>query len=340
MVILYFIAVAALAVFSYGYIDPHLSKLFPYVAYYHRQEATIIFFVLLTILFWCYLYFLKHHPKIWVIAVSALLLVFSYPGLSYDIFNYMTTAKVLYTYRENPYVVMPIEIPNEPYLAFTRAANKVALYGPVWLAISAAPHFLGLGNVWATMFAFKAVNAAAYVLFSWLVYRWTKNWTNVVFFALNPLVLIEVLVNGHNDIYMMILAVAALRYKNIFALIASWFIKGATVPLIFVFKKSFRWTYWVLAAVFFILAPLREELYPWYAVWLIAPAAMLPYKQNKFLWQFTVALSFSLELRYLPYLWMGYYEGPGPMLRVLLTAVPVAVFLGWYAWSRKKRYLF
>ena len=41
---------------------------------------------------------------------------------------------------------MPIEIPNEPYLAFTRAANKTALYGPVWILLTAIPHLLGQGD--------------------------------------------------------------------------------------------------------------------------------------------------------------------------------------------------
>lgn len=340
---LYLLALTILTVFSYGYIDPHLSRLLPYVAYYHRPAATIVFFVLLLILFYCYIWFLRNTSKIWVIVVSAVLLVFSYPALTYDLFNYMTTAKVLYTHHENPYVVMPIEIPNEPNLAFTRAANKLALYGPTWLFLSGIPHALGLGNVWATIFAFKAMNALVYLAFCWIIYRWTKNFTNVIFFALNPLVLIEVIMNGHNDIYMMVLALIALRWKNYPAMVASWFIKGATLVLTPLMVVKLSWekilviSYWLLALVFFVVAPIREELYPWYAVWLVMPAALLPYKTHKFLWQFTVVLSFALELRNLPYMWMGYYEGPGPFLRLALTVIPTVVYLGWYAWAKKIR---
>ena len=149
--------------------------------------------------------------------------------------------------------------------------------------------------------------------------------------------------NGHNDIYMMILAVIALRFRNWIALAASWFVKEATLVLtpLFFFKLSWESmliiSYWLLAAVFFIAAPLREELYPWYAVWLIVPAAFLAYKKHVFLWQFTIVLSFALELRNLPYMWMAYYEGPGPMVRTLLTVIPVGMYLLWYFVVKKQK---
>lgn len=332
----YLVLLFILTVFSYGYIDPHLSSALPFVAYYHRPVWTIIFLFLLVSLFALYLYFLKHHPKTWIIVAAAGILVFSYPALTYDLFNYVTTAKVLYTHHENPYIVMPIEIPNEPNLAFTRAANKVALYGPVWLAITAIPHYLGGGNIWATLFAFKLMNALVYLGFAYFIYKTTKQMTNVVFFALNPLVLIEVIMNGHNDIYMMVLALAG----GSVGLIASWFIKGATLPLILVRKKSLVWSYWILAAVFFVIAPIREELYPWYAVWLVTTASLLSFEKHRFIVWFTIVLTFALELRNLPYLWMAYYEGPGPALRIVLTAVPLIVFFGWYIWKKQKLPLF
>ena len=355
--IIFSTALLALTVLSYGFIDPHVSRELPYIAYSHRPLAAITFFVVLMLLFSLYLYFLKHPPRVWIIIVSACILIFSYPAFTYDLFNYMTTAKVAYTYRENPYLVMPVEIPNEPNLAFTRAANKVALYGPVWLAITAIPHYAGGGNVWRTIFAFKLMNAAVYLGFCYFIQRMTRNLTNVVFFALNPLVLIEVIMNGHNDIYMMFLALGALvlwqkkEYKNkIIAaalLFASWWVKGATLilgPLLLL--KNISWdrllltAYCLLSLVFFVVAPMREELYPWYAVWLVSAAALLPFTSHRFIYWFTIVLSFALELRNIPYMWMGYYEGPGPVLRFAVTVVPVGIFLGLFLWKKTKRLLF
>ena len=256
-----------------------------------------------------------------------------------------------YFYGENPYVVMPIEIPNEPYLAFTRAANKYALYGPVWILISFVPHFLGMDSIWQTIIAFKCINAIAYALFSYFIYKTTQSYKNVIFFALNPLVLIEALVSGHNDIFMMLLALVGfwlwtanpMRSKILgFLLIfLSWFTKGATVilsPLFFVkripWEKTLLIAYCLMSFVFIVVAPLREELYPWYAVWIIMIASLLPLSKYNFIYWFTIVLSFSLELRHLPYMWMGYYEGPGPMLRLLVTLVPISLFFVSYFLKR------
>jgi len=127
-----------------------------------------------------------------------------------------------------------------------------------------------------------------------------------------------------------------LKYKllGLISFFASWWIKGATViltPLLFFKRISYErlllTTYYLLLIVFIVIAPIREELYPWYAVWLVSVAAFLPMRRHPFLTGFTVVLTFALELRQMPYMWMGYYEGPGPMLRTLLTAVPVSLYI-------------
>jgi hypothetical protein len=276
------------------------------------------------------------------------LLIVSFPALTYDIFNYITTAKVAFFHHENPYLVMPIDILNEPYLAFTRAANKVALYGPVWILGTAIPHYLGQGNIWLTIIMFKLMNAVCYIGLSYLIYRATKSIKNVMFFALNPLILIETLVSGHNDIYMMLFVVAGIllwekkdtasKIKGLISFIASCLIKGATLvllPLFFIKNISrdrlLLIAYWLLAGVFFVVGPLREELYPWYAVWLISIAALLDMKKHAVLIGFTIVLSFALELRHIPYIYMGEYGGVGPILRTLLTIVPVLIYGGYVA---------
>lgn len=362
---LYWVTLLCLTVFSYGFIDINLhlstSPIFlrfqaplSALVFTMRPIATAIFLVLLMLMSICYIFFLVRYRVIFssvkkiviTIILSCLLLTLSFPAFTYDLFNYMATAKLTFTYKENPYIVMPIEIPNEPNLAYTRAANKVALYGPVWIVITALPNLLGAGSIWKTILAFKFMNAFMLCLFSFLIYRFTKSIRNVIFFAFNPLVLIETMIGGHNDIYMMVLAIIGLllwrsnssgrRIIGALAFFASWWVKGATVvmtPLLFLPKYSIDRiliiSYWLLAGIFFILTPIREELYPWYAIWMISICALLKYEQHKKLWEFTVVLSIALELRNLPYMYMGYYGGPGPILRTILTFVPIAGYLFW-----------
>jgi hypothetical protein len=360
----FFLTLIGLGIFSYGFTDPNLvlstnplfvrfhEPLFDLV-YHNRPVTAAIFFSILVSLFVFYGFMLRainiSVKKLFIVLFGiSVVLALSYPAFTYDLFNYMTTAKVTFTHHENPYFVMPIEIPNEPYLAFTRAANKYALYGPVWILLTALPHYLGGGNVWVTFILFKSMNGIAYILFAYLVFRITGSMKNVVFFAYNPLILIETLVSGHNDLYMMILALSGLylwqqksKLAGFLLFFSSWWIKGATIVLFpLLFMKKLSWerllviSYWLLVIVFIIVAPLREELYPWYATWLIATASLMNLKTNRTLIGFTIVLSFALELRHLPYMWMGYYEGYGPMARMLLTVIPVAIYAIW----RKIRY--
>ncbi len=368
---IYILAAIYITILSYGFLDLNLSLtnaapianyliLFRSFAREHRPMMAMLWLFGLGVFSVCYLSILKTANDVTkssykfigiCIAMIALILSFAYPANSYDLFNYITTAKVTFHYRENPYIVMPVEFTGEPYLAFTRAANKVALYGPVWIFITSIPHLIGAGNIWSTIVAFKLLNASFYLLFLYSIFRITGSVKNILFFAFNPLVLLEVIVSGHNDIYMMVLALVGLNVwwhkKKItgflfFAL--SWFIKGMTIsliPLLFMSKKTWEQilsiSYWIVLIVFLVVAPIREELYPWYAVWSISIASLMNFTSNTFIYAMTIVLSISLELRHVPYMWMGYYEGPGPMLRTLVTLIPPIMFILIYLFKQYKQ---
>jgi hypothetical protein len=366
----YMVVSLLFVVFSYGFVDANLS-LSTHPVWNEAQDTLttfvrqprwvggVVFAVFLVAYTALYAALLRRSREFsfgfvrnLVVAVS-LILALSYSALSYDIFNYITTAKVAFHYQENPYIVMPIDIANEPNLAFTRAANKVALYGPTWILLSGIPHVMSMGNIWLSLVVFKVF----VVLFLWmmcaLLWRLTGSLQPVVFFAFNPLVLMEIAVSGHNDIVMMTGIVAAYSMFYMQKNAASWklwglfalgvAVKGAIAPLgIFLWKKvSFQavivWSFWIMMSVFFVLAPLREELYPWYAVWFLPFAAVLLSQKRVFEVGLSLALSIGLELRHIPYIVMGYYEGPGPLLRMLCTIVPVMMYLLYYSWFLKQR---
>ncbi len=371
LVSFFYVVVSLLfVVFSYGFVDGNLilstSPIYTYLhttlaslAFGQREVAASLFFVFITIYFALYLWLLRKSDRLAIHSVYRLLigvslvLSFAYTAVSYDLFNYITTAKVAFTHHENPYIIMPIDIANEPNLAFTRAANKIALYGPTWLILTVIPHVLGMGSVWATMITFKLFVVVWLWVLSYMLWRITRSTRSVVFFAFNPLVLIEIAVSGHNDIVMMTLAVAALflsRSQKISSRLGSWIlfflaagVKGATLVLAlcmsrrFSLSKVYYWSFWIMLGVFVLVAPLREELYPWYALWFLPFAAILASQKKTFETGLAIAFTFGLELRPIPYMVMGYYEGPGPMYRIMLTCVPVAVYIVYWFFSRIKK---
>lgn len=347
------------SVFSYAFVDINLSyfkNLYTGLYLNYRFLLTAIYSILIFILFGCFYSFIKDVDRLKiqfnkVILFIVLATVLAYPAaLTFDIFNYMTTARVTFVYQENPYIIYPTEFLNDPYLLFTRAANKTALYGPFWILLTGIPHFTGLGNFVLTLFSFKTFIALFYLGTVYLISKIDKN--AVLFFALNPLAIIESLVSSHNDIVMIFFALLSFylffqtKYiPSLFSILGSLLIKPATLFLMPVYlgmikdkvigkkinkEKAFRYSA-IFMFIIFLLSPLREELYPWYAIWFIVFTAFL--HKNKFLQNLVLVFSLGLMLRYIPYMATGNYFGPTPIIRNLLMTTPVVIFLI-YTWAR------
>lgn len=362
---------ALLMIFSYGFVNirspfpkfPVLDQLI----YRQRFLATAVYCGLVIGLFAIYIFFLKKIEKkdftariIWrIIFLGIVILFFAYPAFSYDLFNYMATSRVTFLYKENPYLVMPLEITNEPMLKFMHAANKTALYGPVWILLTSLPHWLGKGNLFLSIFTFKALVVSFYLLLVWLIWKLSnKNLWSLAFFALNPLVVIETLVNGHNDVVMMALAILSfslLKRKKLIlsflALTASVLIKFATVCLVPVWiyafwlmikGKKINWSkVWLggtgTMLMIFLLSPLREELYSWYLIWPLSLVVFLP--QKKILLPVLTAFSFGLMFRFAPFLYFDSWSGLTPKIKTIVSFVPpilVFLFLQMKKWKKGK----
>lgn len=366
---IYVLGLICLVIFSYLFVDPNLSYLNRFYWGFATQKriATALIYIVLILLFFA-LYFIflwllnkgrfKTLNVKWLVGMTAGILLLSYPAmLSFDIFNYIATAKTLFFYHENPYLIMPIEFLGDPLLLFTHAANKIALYGPFWIILTIIPYILGFGNFLLTLFSFKIFIVLFWLITIILIWKMTKSTYIVSLFALNPLVVIETLVSGHNDIVMMFFALFSFfllmknkLWQSILFLFLSILIKYATLFLIPVFayalwkklknnkiewNQIFYFSSLSMMIVFF-LSPLREEIYSWYAIWFLTFAFLIP--QKKLLLYLSFAFSFGLLLRYVPFMLLGTYAGQTPFLKTLLTFVPVLLVLAYFL-SREKVWL-
>lgn len=344
--------------FSYLFLDPNLfyfKGIYSGFAFLNRPIATSIYIVSVLILFGFYwLFLIKNFNYRFLVLSACIILFFSYSAmLSQDIFNYLTTAKVIFNYHENPYVVMPIEFIGDTNLLFTHAANKIALYGPAWIVLTAIPYFFGFGNFILTLFNFKLFVVFFYLGSLWLINKLSKNNYSVILFALNPLVVIEVLIGNHNDIVMMFFALLSfffLKKKNILLAIlflsTSVLIKYATIFLlpIFIFslikivgKENINWDktfyYSSLSMILiFLLSALRVEIYPWYAIWFLAFSFLVP--QRKLLLFVSLGFSLGLEFRYIPFMFFGTHFGIAPVIKSAATFLPVFIALA-YGYFKK-----
>ena len=247
----YIILLLSLVVYSYGFVDFNFPWSPPsFLRDLIRQQARMSAFLYLLIvlgLFSGYFYFLYLAVKkrlmkkdAWLIVLlSAIVLLFSWPAFSYDIFNYLAMAKVGFVYRENPYIIMPIEFTGEPLLEFMHQANTTSVYGPLWLLLSGIIYVLPISHLILEMFSLKLVITIFYLGCCWLIFRLSKQRVfSLVFFGLNPLVLIESLVSAHNDVVMLFFALvwlyflgAGKKVKSAIFLAASFLVKFTTLVL-------------------------------------------------------------------------------------------------------------
>ena len=243
---------AAIALFLYSYtqvdlnltlstvnIWQYIQKAFQYIGYYERTFSTLIYLGILAIFYGLYIVTLRGiHTgiltvrSIWrIVFCIIIVLVLSYPAFSYDIFNYMFTAKTVLLYHKNPYEVIPMQfISIDPWVNVMRWIHLPSAYTPIWILLSLPAYFFGFGTFLLILWNFKIIAAFFYLLAIKGIYTVLKKvdpdhaLLGMAVFALNPLIIIESLVSGHNDIAMMAVAIWSivfyLRKKQV--LLAWW----------------------------------------------------------------------------------------------------------------------
>jgi len=186
--------------------------------------------------------------------IFSIILLSVFPLISSDVLNYPIYTRIFSHYSENPYELSPSNFTFDSYYQKYNNLNfqdYTLPYGPLWLSLSVIPTWLGGENHDLTYFLFKLMA----VLFSLgcliLVYKITEiikpEMKNLAAFlyALNPLILLQTAIDGHNDIIMtffVLLAFYALLkekyYFSVVFLFFSVFIKFISIlllPLFFVY---------------------------------------------------------------------------------------------------------
>ena len=326
MVNLYYFVLLILSVYSYTLVDPNITLLnnnywtdfrnyMVYWGYYRRDITSIIYLVLIALLLLFYFYIIKHYKKynsVRLAFVIAAILLISYPFLSHDFFNYMFDAKILTFYHQNPYTHKALDFPNDSWIRFMHWTHRTYPYGPLFLVITLIPSFLSFGKFIMAFGLFKVLFSGVYILSVYYLNKLNKKWA--VMFAVHPLVIVEGLLNLHNDLIGVGLAIVGFYYliknQNVrgrLLLAASFGIKYITLPLFFISKKNIRIQYSALIGIILILGYLSfwSEVQPWYFITLLA---LLPFFEN---WITRLNIFFAgLLFSYYPFIRFGQWGIP------------------------------
>jgi len=179
-------------------------------------------------------------------ALFAFTLCFVYPVTAIDVFTYVAQGRILIHYHQNPIFVPPSAHPHDAAMYLAGGwMSYGAPYGPLGILVDALPVLTAGGSVLGSlvllkmMFGAMLLGAAVGV---WLVLRALAPHaalSGFVLVAWSPLALFESVVNGHNDIAMMLLVVfgllALVRGRLLTGLVlvfASCLIKYGSFPLV------------------------------------------------------------------------------------------------------------
>jgi len=343
----YLLVFIIFAVFSFVFTDPNLTlinnqffinwqqflwqNILPNI--YLRSG---IYIILITLLFLNYHCLIKFLPKkitifnkkiLFLLFFLVFFLLISYNALSHDLFNYIFNARMLIKYQANPHQLVALTFAYDPWSRFMHNIHTTAPYGQVWTFISTIPYYLGFDKFLITWlnfkaFAFLGMFITLLILKKFLVNEKNRNYKLAILF-LNPLILIETIVNAHNDWWMMWPVLASFllakkfkksHKKNYFLLILivclmffSIFTKFASlvaIPFLIYYlieekldqfkvfkkqlltkaKKFINEYFWDLVSIAFFLPLFTARSQRFLTWYLIWPMAFLPLVKSKW-WQ-------------------------------------------------------
>jgi len=320
---LYFLLIFFLSIYSYALVDPNITffnhplwtsfrNIMVEFGYNRRQDSWLVYLSIIILLFVFNYVFVTKYKKLTfspfkIALIVGILLVFSFPFLSHDFFSYIFYTRILTFYHHNPYTYLAGDFYLDPWLRFTQWTGNNYPYGPIYLLITAVPSLLGFAKFAPTFFLFKITTTVFYLLAVNFLQKLNKRWA--IMFAINPLIIIEGLVNGHNDLIGVSLVIVGLYYlfkkKKILStlfIVLSIGIKYLTFPFLLIltkFKKN------KLLILLFILGTIifwtiKSEIQPWYFIILFG---LLPFYED-LIFRFNIFF-FGLLMSYYPYVRFG-----------------------------------
>lgn len=342
---LYFVLIFLLSVYSFVLVDPNFTpfssvvwsvfrNFMVQIGYYQRIWSFVLYSILIIALF-VFQYFLmkqKVSPVRVALGVGILTLC-AYPFLSHDFFNYLFDAKIVSYYHQNPYIRAAWDFPADPDLRFMHWVQRTYPYGPVFLVLTVIPSFVSFGKFIISFVLFKALWSFMYVAATAALTRVNKK--VALFFATSPLIIVEGLINGHNDLIAVTFGLMALygavQKKNVLLsyglFAASVGIKFTAAPFVFLLTK---WRYAVPVVMVGFVATLaysytKVGIQPWYFLNLLI---LLPFALA-YMFEFSV-LSLFLLFSYYPYIVLGGWDTQDKVLlkeRIIFAGVLIFTIL-------------
>ncbi len=217
-----------------------------------------------------------------LIALLSVILLFTFPLGASDLFFYISQARVWSIHHLNPYAQTYLSLSQDVFYPFLKNnfwANTTSPYGPLFVIVSGGLSWLARSSLFGTLLIFKAGVALAHLFNVWLMDK-TLGRRAAWLYGLNPLIIFEFLINGHNEVLLISFTLLAFYFfhtkkdsiqnglKMMTALVLGVFIKFISLPLI---------PFWALAYLKKLNKPSQKIIFVAGACLLTALIACLVY---------------------------------------------------------------
>lgn len=216
------------------------------------ERKTSVILGCFTLLFFTYYKYFVHleiikSSRIFIFLIGVVTLCFVIPPFfSSDISAYLLAAKNAFYYHLNPYITSYTGVLSNPWLNEIDASwlhDYPSSYGPLFTLISGIP-ILFAKSFFVSVYIYKFVALVAFAATFFLLYtrlpiEKEKRKLLALMFALNPAILLHLVIESHNDIFVILFFVIAyLLYINqkqvlsLSSLISSALIKYSTFAML------------------------------------------------------------------------------------------------------------
>lgn len=249
-----------------------------------------IFALLLISSFGIYLKLIKNSNKFTIkklllsVFLVSFIFILALPNTSTDVFYYMGTGRVLEEYGQNPYYCTIEEVleENKNDIILRNSGvwkTETVIYGPIWVIICFIFNKICFGTLTLLLYIFKVSSLILHIANCYLIYKITKKKKFVVLYGFNPLVLLEFLINVHNDIYLLF-----------FVLLSIYFLKN---------KKNI-WLTLIMLAISVGIKHLTLILVPIFVLYYLQDRKIL--KKIGFIFVYVIFFLFLLYIMYIPFM--------------------------------------
>jgi hypothetical protein len=149
-------------------------------------------------------------------AVAApVLLLYTYPALAADIFDYLMNGRVVSDHGLNPYLYPPSGLEDDPYYPPVGWKDLLSVYGPLWVLTMSAVTAIAGSDTLAALLIAKALSVLSHWGCAVMVYLIARRLAPeralfaFVAYAWSPLAILHFAVDGHNDSLLLLFMLGA-----------------------------------------------------------------------------------------------------------------------------------